>query len=60
MSINTDVTNINDFRPPNVNEGSQNCDPTDAAHSPKVIAEELGEIKKQTSATPYGELRDKI
>ena len=29
------------FRPPNVNEGSPNWDPADAA-TPKVIAEELG------------------
>ena len=40
--------------PPNVNEGSQNCDPADAT-THQVIAEETKLCKKQPSATPYGE-----
>ena len=37
---------MSNFWPPNVNEGSQNCNPADAA-TPTVIAEELGKCKKQ-------------
>ena len=33
-------------------QGPQNWDPTDAATHPEAIAEELGEYKKQPSATP--------
>ena len=47
------VAAVSDFRPPNMNEGSQNCDPTDAATPPlplaKVIAEELGEGMQETA-----------
>ena len=40
------VTAISDFWPPNVNEGSPNCDP--GMLPPATgIAEELGEHKKQ-------------
>ena len=42
-----------------MNEGSQNWDPVDAT-TPMVIAEELGESKKQTSATPQGEKGNRI
>ena len=43
---------IADFWPPNVNEGSQNWYSTDAVTPLTVIAKELGECKKQPSATP--------
>ena len=35
-----------------LSEDSQNCDPGDAATPCMVIAEELGECKKQPSAAP--------
>ena len=53
------VTAISDFRPPKVNEGSQNCDPADAtipSHGNCWKSEEMG-CQKQPSTTlaiPYG------
>ena len=39
-----------------MNEGSQNCNPADVAtlQAPKVIAEKLGECKKQQCARKQG------
>ena len=56
------VTTTIDFWPPNENEGSQNCDPTETAtpRTPTVIDEGLGQYKKQPSATPESEEGNRI
>ena len=52
-------TAVSDFRPPNVTEGSQNCDLADATipnHGNCWWSEEMGCQKQPstTPATPYG------